>query len=90
MTFWDKQTDLKKDYRATFNTPSGSRVLHDLMKLGFIFGTTAVGNDMRINEGRRALVLHIMQMLEISPEQYRKLYGQSVNEYLETVGVNNG
>lgn len=89
MDLWGKQKQLKQDYRATFNTDAGKRVLKDLMQRSFMFGTTADG-DIRVNEGRRSMVLGILQMLEISPEHYRKLYGQSIDEYLETMGEDNG
>lgn len=89
LTFWNRQKQLKNDYKAVFDTDAGARVLNDLMQRSFVFGTTAEG-DIRLNEGRRAIVLHILQQLEISPHQYRKLYGESVDEYLETVGVDNG
>lgn len=83
--FWKKQKQLKSDYRKVFNSDTGKRVLRDLMQRSFIFGTTADG-DIRMNEGRRAIVLHILQMLEISPDAYRKLYGESIDDYLEQIG----
>lgn len=88
--FWKRQEQLKQDYRAVFDTEAGMRVLKDLMQRSFMFGTTSVEGDIRVNEGRRAMVLQILQMLEISPAHYRKLYGESIDEYLETIGEDNG
>lgn len=85
LKFWEKSKQLKQDYRMVFGTDEGKRVLNDLLKQNYVLGTTANG-DLQINEGRRIAVLQILQMLEVSPEQYRKLYGESVDDYLENLG----
>lgn len=85
MKLWQKLAGARADYRYIFGTDEGQRVLKDLMQRTHMFGTTFDGNPhaMAYNEGRRSVVLHIMKMLEVNPEQYRHLYGESIDEYLE-------
>lgn len=65
MTPEEKQ--LKRDYMQTFNTDSGQRVLKDLQGRCFRHTTTdQPGEDIKINEGKRQVLLHIETMM--SPE----------------------
>lgn len=83
---YEQMVGLRTAYRSIFATEDGKRVLKDLMQRTHMFGTTFEGDAiaMAYNEGRRSVVLQILKMLEVNPEQYRHLYGESVDEYLET------
>jgi len=63
----DKLFRTKDAYRTVFGTSTGKKVLLDLMKLGCIGKSTALGAKSRdailMNEGARVLVLHIIRQL---------------------------
>jgi hypothetical protein len=54
-----------QSYRRVFDTPDGKRVLHHLMKEGFITRSTFVAgseHETALNEGTRRMVLSILRM----------------------------
>jgi hypothetical protein len=58
---------LRADYRATFSTASGIRVLEDLSRRCFVRTTTFKDfdtNAMLNREGKRSVFLHIQTMME--------------------------
>ena len=60
-----KPSPIEQDYQNLFRTEVGERVLRDLMNKSCIWSTTIVPGDalsMAFNEGRRAVVLDIMEM----------------------------
>ena len=69
----DKQKDLAKekaslvqDYLTVFESDEGKKVLLDLMDKGYILKPTASlrgERDSNLNEGKRELVLYIMDMV---------------------------
>lgn len=65
------EADRCRDFRRTFmETPHGRRVFHQLTVLGYVFTPTLVAGDpdtTRNNEGRRALMLDIIDILD-TPE----------------------
>lgn len=71
------------DYKKTFGSEQGKRVLYDLMNSHFIMGpTNPRGSDpyeMAFNEGQRYVLLRIMTMLKVSPERMNQLIEESNN-----------
>ena len=65
------------DYRKTFNTPEGKRVLYDLMKRNFILAPTySEGCDViqiAHREGQRAAVAAIISKLKTDPQQFLQM-----------------
>lgn len=59
-------TRREKDYAATFASNEGKRVLEDLKKLSYFYSTTLHEHPtvMAHREGRRALVVAILQAIE--------------------------
>jgi len=67
---------LREDYKKVFTTEEGKRVLADLEKTCFFKSTIFVPNDaltMAFNEGNRAVLLHILTILELNIEELEKL-----------------
>jgi hypothetical protein len=61
-----------QDYIRTFESETGKRVIADLMKRHFVFGSTQVQGDSHesaFNEGRRAVILDIMSAIGTAPEE---------------------
>ena len=55
---------LTSDYVETFTTAHGKRVLLDIFKSNFFFGTTYAGDNATVlYEGRRQVALNIMQKI---------------------------
>ena len=66
-----KSQQLRADYRATFSSAAGVRVLEDLSKRCFAKYTTFKDfdvNTMVFNEGKRAVFLHMQTMIEKKKE----------------------
>ena len=62
-----KSQQLRADYRATFSTAPGIRVLKDLSRRCFVKTTTFKDfdtNAMINREGKRSVFLHIKTMME--------------------------
>lgn len=57
---------LHKQYLAVFDGPAGKAVLHDIYARGMLMRPTFDRDPlvMACNEGRRALALHIVNMLD--------------------------
>lgn len=62
--------ELQRAYRLTFNSPAGQLVLLDLMS----FGKFRVQIDDRLDEGKRQVVLRIINFTELSMEQLLSAY----------------
>lgn len=83
----EKQTAKPKDYKKTFGTESGKRVLYDLIDSHFVMRPTFVPNDPYAtarNEGERNVVLRIITMLNTDPEKIKQLIEES-NNYVQTM-----
>ena len=78
----DKLKQLQQDYKNTFSTDEGKRVLEDLKLRGFYYSSTFTGdaNGMIWNEGMRAIVLTIISMIEQPYDEIIKLVGQEPEE----------
>ncbi len=66
--FWRR----RDDYRATFETPEGKRVLRDLLSVGRVAATVVVPGDPMMtgfNDGMRRMALHITRTMGMSDEQ---------------------
>jgi len=88
MTDEERRTQLVMDYKMTFGSLEGKRVLADLSKLcGLNFVLTPVGNDghtdpydvMR-NEGKRTVAIHINRMVETDLMKEHDLTTDNVKE----------
>ena len=79
---FDKEKRRRALYKEVFNSEAGQEVLHDIMRLNYVFNTTQSSDplEMSFNEGRRAVVLAIMHNLQKSPnelmEEHAEIYGR--------------
>lgn len=68
---FEKAASLAADYKAVFGGPPGERVLHDLLVKGHVHEITldldSVANTA-YREGRRSLVLEIVEQLRRDPK----------------------
>ena len=65
-----KNQELIRAYQLTFNSPAGQTVLLDLMS----FGKFRVPITDPVDEGKRQVVLRIMNMTQLSMEQLYAAY----------------
>lgn len=67
---------LIKDYRETFNTAAGKRVIEDLELRGYYRTTTIAGQEhiMIYREGARSMVAHIKTMVEYDIKELREYF----------------
>lgn len=63
-----------EDYRSAFNTPSGRRVLYDLIDAHGVMASNFHENShvLAAREGERSVVLRILQILKTDPKQMEK------------------
>jgi hypothetical protein len=66
---------LIRAYQVTFNSPDGQIVLLDLMS----FGKFRVAIEDRADEGKRQVVLRIMNFTALSTEQLQAAYGGNIS-----------
>jgi hypothetical protein len=69
---------LQRSYRTVFAAPAGQIVLRDLMQVGRFRKSVpddASPTALAIAEGRRQMLLRIMNMMSLEPEQLQALYG---------------
>lgn len=75
---------LSSDYRKIFKTAAGRHVLMDLYDKCYGMNTTvdASGNPfkMAVNEGRRIVLLYIIDKLKTEDQDLRKLWEQHIAE----------
>jgi hypothetical protein len=75
---------LSSDYRKTFKTASGKHVLMDLYEKCHGMNTTlpTSGNpfEMARNEGKRVVMLYIVDKLKEDDQDLRKLWEQHIAE----------
>lgn len=63
------------DYKRVFNTEAGRRVLYDMMDRHFFLRPSFHNSDVNelvYAEGQRGVVLRILTLLEMSPEDVRE------------------
>lgn len=73
---FQKEKDRIQDYKLTFGSPHGKRVLYDLINACNVLNTSFVANDPYASiykEGRRAVVCGIMTKLSIKAEDLERL-----------------
>ena len=71
----EQAEQLRKDYKEVFESESGRRVLEDLKKICYFYGTTIhVHPHIMANyEGQRNVVLHILTKLKLNVEKLKEL-----------------
>jgi len=64
------------DYRATFRSEDGERVLKDLMANHHVFTGTFDKDPMvmAFREGERSVIMAILDKLRVDPEKFAKMY----------------
>ena len=75
-----EKASLVQDYLTVFESDEGKKVLLDLMDKGYILKPTAsVGGerDANLNEGKRELVLYIMDMVTYDVKDIMDLIGNN-------------
>jgi hypothetical protein len=68
------------DYKRTFASEQGKRVLHDLIATHFVMNATYTKGDpmgMAFKEGQRQVVLRIMTMMKMDPEEVERVIKES-------------
>lgn len=65
-----RNDELVRAYQLTFNSPAGQLVLLDLMS----FGKFRAPIEDRVDEGKRQIVLRIMNFTNLSMEQLQAVY----------------
>jgi len=77
-----KRGALPDDYRAVFDSDSGRRVLADLVRRGGMMVTHggASGDLLQFEEGKRFMVLHILAMLRVRPQDLQRLADREVSD----------
>jgi len=75
MTNRSKLTQRASDYKITFGTPEGKRVLNDIVGHCFVLDTTIAETPeaTAFNEGMRNSALRIMSILHYSPVDFLQL-----------------
>lgn len=72
-----------RDYRETFGTEAGKRVLYDLMTVSNMLSPSFVAGDPCLtayNEGGRQQVLRILNILGTSPERLKLMMHEGDSE----------
>lgn len=69
------------DYKNTFGSEHGRRVLLDLMKAHFMMGTSFSKEplEMALNEGERNVILRILSYLNIDHKNLEELIKEEAN-----------
>lgn len=64
------------DYRSTFKSEEGERVLRDMMANHHIFSGTFDKDPMVMayREGERSVVMSLLDKLRVDPEKFAKMY----------------
>lgn len=78
------QARLREDYRLTFSTPHGERVLEDLLKYGKVGHSIVVigdnGQATGVNEGKRLAALRIVKFIDMSDREVMRLAQRSAED----------
>jgi len=71
----EKTIEIVEDYKRCFGTPSGKKVLYDLMKRGHIMEArfTADPYATHFNEGMRHIVTQILTILGTDPKRMQSM-----------------
>lgn len=74
-----KQIELASAFGQTFSTKEGEKVLADLMREGHMLASSYRGDidDTVFNEGKRSLVLYILQQMNVNVSQLKRAYEQN-------------
>ncbi len=72
-------------YQALFRSPDGEKVLRDLMRAHAVMSSTFNGNvnDMLIKEGERNVVLRILKLMNVNPQELRERIEEYEREHAE-------
>lgn len=70
MTPEQQAEELHRAYQLTFNSPSGQRVLQDLMA----FGSFRLPITNQIDEGKRQVVIRVMEFSNFSFEELKTIF----------------
>lgn len=65
-----------RDYQTVFSTPAGKRVLADLIRTAGVNRssfTAGQPDTVAYNEGKRAIVLRILNRLHVAPEEVARI-----------------
>tara|TARA_Y100000310_G_scaffold170147_1_gene170307 strand:+ start:901 stop:1188 length:288 start_codon:yes stop_codon:yes gene_type:complete len=93
---FDKSKRRRALYKEVFNSEAGKEVLEDILRCNFVLNTTMQDTDplqIAFNEGRRAVVLAIMNHLQITPvelmEKQREVYDRiSTDNREQSLNIN--
>jgi hypothetical protein len=73
------------DYKVTFSSVAGEKVLHDLVSQFWLLDSTIATdtNHICFREGQRSVVLHLLNVLEQSTSSLRKMLNKRLKESYE-------
>lgn len=79
----EKQIATILDYKKTFSTDFGQRVLNDLMETHHFLGPVMDKdlNNVLFREGARNVVIRILKFMEMDPEKIRRRIKEIENEH---------
>ena len=77
-----KQVDLVNNYKDVFKTVKGKAVLYDLMwKCGMLNASyTEDVNQMIFNEGKRSVILSILNTIDTNPDALKQYIEETLKE----------
>tara|TARA_R110000765_G_scaffold418383_1_gene521817 strand:+ start:146 stop:406 length:261 start_codon:yes stop_codon:yes gene_type:complete len=77
----DRDLQLMRDYAIVFDSPEGTRVLHDIMLNNFILEPSFDDNPykMAFNEGGKNAALRILSLLKYKPDDYVRLATETID-----------
>ena len=79
----EREEAIKAAYRTVFQTPEGVLVLHDLINRGGLLSTSMVlgeSHETAFNEGKRGLLLEILNVLRWTPGRVMALVNEGAIE----------
>lgn len=78
-----------QDFKRTFQSEQGKRVLYDLMSNHFVMRPTLAAKpdaiEMAYNEGQRAVVLRIMTILKTNPVDIETMIEEANENAVELI-----
>ena len=77
-----KRGTLPEDFRDVFDSDPGRRVLAHLVRLcGMMVTHGGMGNEfLQFEEGKRFVVLHILAMLRVRPQDLQRLADREMSD----------
>lgn len=81
-----RQKEVVENYKATFSSPTGKKVLLDLIRTHHLMSSTFNKDplEMARMEGERNAVLRILTLLKVNPAQFEQRIREA-DEYAQSI-----